>query len=430
MKKRLLSILLVCTMVGTMLAACGSKESGASDSKTEKEEEQTTIKLWANKNDGAYDEIIADFEKEYPQYKIELTEWGYGDFSDKVMTSLMPDSDGADVYYLWNDWVKEAISEGVLAEVPEDLSSELESDYLDAAKEGYRYEGKYYGAPVESNCEYGGMIVNKKLFEQSNLEYPTTWEELRSISKQVAVKEGEVMKMRGFDCIEWDALLNNYLAMILQQGGEYIQEDGSVDFATPEGIKAFDEIKSMVMDGENSLETITDWSTTYEPVYSDTGYMGSVGTWALANAADYGKTVGEDVEYIPVPQYGDELRYVAESGWGLVVPEKCENKEAAWALVEFWSRPENLKKFNTAQAQLPARKSLCEDDEFRASCSAYEFVLDLLPKGEYIGYYDTTAMRYSIINTLIAVCTTDDYATTEDACKAMSAEVSETYFGE
>ncbi len=429
MYKKLLSVVLVMILAGS-LSACGDGQKKEDKETAGSEGEKETITLWANKNEGAYDDLIKEFEDKFPQYKVELTEWSYGDFSDKVMTSLMPDSEGADVYYLWNDWIKEAITSGAVSEIPEELAAEVEEDFLPAAKEGYKKGDTYYGVPIESNCEYGGMVVNKKLFEDNNLKYPVTWEELRAISKQVAVKEGEVMKMRGFDCIDWDALLNNYLAMILQQGGEYIMEDGSVDFATEEGIKAFDEIKSMIMDGENSLESVTDWNSTYHMVYEGTGYMGSVGTWALASAAEVGKTVGVDVEYIPTPLYGDELRYAAESGWGLIVPEKCEKKEAAWEFVKFWTEKENLQKYNEEQSQLPARKSICEDAGFRESCKDYEFVLDILPKGEYIGYYDTTAMRYAVINAMIAVCTTDDYASTKEACEAMSKEVSDTYFGQ
>ena len=446
--KKSLAVLLAACMLLTVLAGCGSNNANSTsdasanttntpdDTANESAKgedntsaEPTIITLWAYQNDSwvaAYEEVIAAFEKEYPQYKVEMTLWPYGDFSDKVTTSLMPGAESADVYLLWADWIYDALGTGVLSEVPESLAADLESDYMPAAKTGFNYKGTYYGVPLESNCEYGGMVVNKHLFGDNGYTYPTTWEELRQISGEVAVKNSDVMEMRGFDCIEWDALLMNYLAMILQQGGEYILEDGSCDFTTPEAIKAFEEIKSMVIDGENSLETITDWATTWKPVFNGVSYMGSVGTWALANLEKNELVYGEDIEYVPVPQYGEELRYAAETGWGLIVPEKAEQKDAGWALVEYWSSPEVLKQFNIACSQLPARESIAQDEEFRAASSEYEFVLDLLPHGEWIGPYDTTAMRYAIINTLISVCTTNDYASTEEALQAMTDEINTT----
>ena len=38
--------------------------------------------------------------------------------------------------------------------------------------------------------------------------------------------------MKGFEMIDTDALICNYLAMILQQGGQYLEEDDSINFAT------------------------------------------------------------------------------------------------------------------------------------------------------------------------------------------------------
>ena len=91
---------------------------------------------------------------------------------------------------------------------------------------------------MEFNLEYGGMIVNKKLFDKAGIAYPKTWDELRSVSKQVSKMNGDVSEMKGFEMIDTDALICNYLAMILQQGGQYLEEDDSINFATPEGIKA------------------------------------------------------------------------------------------------------------------------------------------------------------------------------------------------
>ena len=50
----------------------------------------------------------------------------------------------------------------------------------------YQKEGKYYGVPMEFNLEYGGMIVNKKLFDDAGISYPKTWEDLRKVSKEVS----------------------------------------------------------------------------------------------------------------------------------------------------------------------------------------------------------------------------------------------------
>ena len=51
---------------------------------------------------------------------------------------------------------------------------------------------------MEFNLEYGGMIVNKKLFDDSKIAYPETWEDLRKVSQEVSRKNGDIVEMKGF----------------------------------------------------------------------------------------------------------------------------------------------------------------------------------------------------------------------------------------
>ena len=68
-----------------------------------------------------------------------------------------------------------------------------------------QYEGKYYGAPLELNSGYGGMVVIKKLFEENGtpIHY---WEEVINIAREVSVSDGNIMEMRGLEYAGSDAL--------------------------------------------------------------------------------------------------------------------------------------------------------------------------------------------------------------------------------
>ena len=172
---------------------------------------------------------------------------------------------------------------------------------------------------MEFNLEYGGMIVNKKLFDDSKIAYPETWEDLRKVSQEVSRKNGDIVEMKGFEMMDTDSLICNYLAMILQQGGQYLKDDGSVDFATPEGIKAMEEVLDMYQKGECDLECLTSGEYCFNDVYQDKGYMASVGSWAIGEGSgSYELTYGEDYEYIPVPQYGDEMAFASETAGELL----------------------------------------------------------------------------------------------------------------
>ena len=281
--KRALAVLLALGLSVSGLAGCGSKEKEAD------KDGKTVINFWCHENKPwieAYEETIKRFEKEHPEYEVKLSNYPFDVYNQKIQTALTSDKGEVDIIAVWGGTAPNFIETDALAEVPENIVKELESDYLEPTLGVFQKEGKYYGVPMEFNLEYGGMIVNKKLFEEAGLSYPTTWEELRETSKKVAKKNGEVMEMTGFDMIDSDALICNYLSMILQQGGQYLEEDNSINFATPEGIKAMEEIVSMVKDGETSLESLTSGEYAFNKTYQDKGFMASVGSWGIGEGTD------------------------------------------------------------------------------------------------------------------------------------------------
>lgn len=55
---------------------------------------------------------------------------------------------------------------------------------------------------------------------------------------------------------------------------------------------------------------------------------------------------------------------IGTGGWGYIVSEKCANKEAAWAFVEFMTSAEETGKWAYATGALPARVDALEDLEY------------------------------------------------------------------
>lgn len=428
-RKKITALLLVVSMTaGLGLCACSGSGSGESSSS---DGDATTIQFWCHTNkawNNTYQKLFDKFEEENPEYKVVMTDYPYSDYNQKIQTSLMSDSEGADVYQMWGGWELDFASTGALEPLPDDLKEELLDDYFEPTYQAYEYGGEYYGIPTEFNLEYGGMVVNKPLFEEKGLEYPTTWEELRSVSDQVVRSDGGVISMRGFDFIDEDALIYNYLAMILQQGGQYLQDDGSIRLDTAEGIAAMEELKSMVDAGYTDFSSFSAGVGAYSYVFENKGSMASVGSWAISDGEEsYGLKIGEDFDYVAVPLYGDEMAFVAESGWGLAVPVNANEKDGAWELVRFLSDPENLKELNIGCQQLPPRQTLAEDEEMVEAMPDTAFLLDILDGGQWIGPYNTTTLKEELAATFRSIC--EDGADIEtalaDCSESMSAEMIE-----
>lgn len=409
MKKKLLGALLCTAMAVSLAAGCGSGSGDTGES--ESSDDKVTLTFWCHENEPwvkSYKEMAKKFEEANPEYTVDVQDYPFEVYNDKIQTALTSSTAGPDIVAVWGGTAPSFIESDALSEVPEDLVKELEEDYMAPTLGIYQKQGKYYGVPMEFNLEYGGMIVNRKLFDEAGLSYPETWEDLRKVSGEVSRQNGEIVEMKGFEMMDTDSLICNYLAMILQQGGQYLEDDNSINFATSEGIAAMNEILDMFHNGECDLENLTAGEYCYNDVYQDKGYMASVGSWAIGEGTDsYDLAYGEDFEYIPVPQYGSQMAFASETGWGIIVPENGANKEAAWEFVKFFSEPENLVQHNIACNQLPPRKSLLDSEDYKEAMPNIAFLLDILPSGQWMGPYNTSDMREIFNQMFIDLCQSD-----------------------
>jgi len=421
MKKRFSLLLVVMLVCGLAIGASA---------------EQTVVKFWSHVNgawNASYEGLIAEFEEANPDIKIDYTTLDYDDFEAKMQTSLINDGGGADVYEVWGGWMLDFIENGALSETPEEFVAVLREDAFAPVLGTLEKDGKIYGAPVEFNVEYGGILVNKKLFEENGIAYPTTWAEVIEIGKQVAVQNGEIMEMRGLEYAHEDALLNNFLAKILQKGGHYMNEAGLLDFNTPEAAEAMAEMVSYIKDyGVTNIDMTYARSTDlegHEYLSLDECYMITRGPWVISTCVeDYGRELGVDIEYIPQPPFypdsGIPQLWTAETGWSLCVSGTTAVPDAAWRFVSFLYEPENLVRHNINCAQLPPRASAASDPLYLEMMPYMKPLLDLLPNAQFIGRFNTDVLKQYLDQTFASLVEDlGEFASVEEALAKLTEDM-------
>ena len=405
--KKIVTLLLALCMVCSM-AACGtgSKPAETAEPAADSNSGKTVINVWTHANgpwDAANVKTEAAFEAAYPEYDVVYTTFPYGDFQSKIQTSLMS-SEHPDVYEVWGGWAPDFIDAGALAEVPAELSANF-TDYYEPTLGSYSKDGKFYGVPEEFNLEFGVLFVNKKLFEENGFSYPTTWEEMNEISEKVSVKDGDSMVMRGYDIVNIDAMLHFWLSNILSLGGTYYTDADGFNFNTPEAIQVMEELKGQIDKGYSNLDGILGIDGA-DVFFKDQAYMMTKGVWCMSKGInDFGKVYGEDFEIMAQPAYIEPAIATAETGWGLVVPEKCENKDAAWKYIEFCSEQDNLMQHNVECGQIPPRKSIATSAEYLEQAPYMEGILPTLESGRYIGRFNTEILKDNFKNMFTDLCT-------------------------
>ena len=185
--KRFLTFLAVISLIVASFVGCGKEAAapeametnkvGDSDSKPVADE-NITLRVLAGQSTtdaGIEDMIDAALAEAYPNITLEweCVDWGK-DFQPKMQQYLQ--SGLPDIMIGKAQDVATYGSQGVLADLSEE---DYLGNVLDAAIPGVTLDGKVYG--IVYNALYQGVYYNRKLFEENNIEIPTTQEELQQV---------------------------------------------------------------------------------------------------------------------------------------------------------------------------------------------------------------------------------------------------------
>lgn len=155
----------------------------------------TTIQyaFWGNPAAlGVEKDIIEEFEKTYPNIKVEPIAVGYNDYHTKLLTliagGMAPDVMRIDSFY-FADFMKVHALKDITKLIKRD-SIKMES-YYQAGLVDSMYKGKYYGLPWSTAPYY--MVVNLKMFNDAGIPLPTNdwkWDDFIKIAKALTKGEG------------------------------------------------------------------------------------------------------------------------------------------------------------------------------------------------------------------------------------------------
>lgn len=183
--KKILSAVLVAAMA-LSFAACGStsteSQAPASGSASTGSGETVTLEFFQMKDEGTdyYAELIAAFEEQYPNIKIEYT--NVPDAETVIMTR-MASNQVPDVFthYALDPTFREQIKAGYVMDLTgEPMLENVDENILEMSL----VDGKAYSVPVSLNML--GIYYNKDLFQQAGVTaVPTTIDELYEVCEQL-----------------------------------------------------------------------------------------------------------------------------------------------------------------------------------------------------------------------------------------------------
>jgi multiple sugar transport system substrate-binding protein len=353
------------TLVAALLVgACGTNEGGGAsagastdvsgspasqapaDSPAAVEGELT---VWAMGNEGVLLGEMADaFMAENPGTTVNVTPVDWGQAVDKLLTAIAGNQT-PDVSQMGTDMMGQFAATGALEPVPATFD---QAAFFEGAWNTNVVDGTVFGVPwyVETRLLY----YRTDLAEAAGITAaPTTWDELTAAAE--AIKAGGADWGISLGTKNWQ----EYVPFLWSNGGQIMDDQGVFQLNSPQAVEALTFYDSFFEAGLTPTSVPEGFDIT--PAFvSGTHPMFFSGPWHVGLITEAG---GADIEgkwaLAPLPTKESATSFVG--GSNLVVYEGSENKDLAWAFVQFLTDPAIQVEWYGAATVLPAVQSAWDD---------------------------------------------------------------------
>lgn len=306
-----------------------------------------------------YDQIVANFEKEYPHIKVSKEPTGdFNDYFSKLITQTAG-GNAPDVIHMHWTRVVDFAKRGTLLNLNEmTKSGQIDLQYFKPSViDAGVIDGNNYMVALGNSIS--GLFYNKTLFEDLGVPLPHmnwTWEEFIETSK--ALKTG--MKSDNMWATDitgnHSGVIRNYFR---QQGKDLFSEDGKLGFAKDDLVKFWTMWEEL-----SETEAIPDPATMNEYAGKSTEESLMVkGRVAMVSSASnrlkiYQKSMPDaelDIVRIPSTPGGQNGEFL--EGAYLSIYEKSKHKDEAALFIDFMiNSEESIKIFQLEQGSLGSSK--------------------------------------------------------------------------
>lgn len=357
-KNRVMAMGMAVFMAAGVLAGCGNSEEGGKS-----EGGVTEVTMWGSMSGDAVQDVNALVEKyNESQDKYHVTYAVQDSMEEKLLTALA----GGEVpdIVMWDRFTTSTYAaKGAFLAVDDYVKNDnidLGQFYEPAVEEMKGADGKLYGIPMTVDTRI--VFYNKDLLAEAGVDAASikTWDDLKEAAVKTTKRDDNGKLVQAGFALSDPGLFNTW---ILQAGGQMVDTTKNppvTDFNSEAGKAVLDYWNELL--NEEKVYEIG-----FEDSFGGDGFKeGKVamcfnGPWALATLEDSGINYG--VIEQPSGRGGDKAAVMG--GFGLVIPSKAKNPDAAWDFIKWWTtKKENGVEFAKTSGNLPANKESAADDYF------------------------------------------------------------------
>jgi multiple sugar transport system substrate-binding protein len=322
---------------------------------------------WKTEIPQAWDQAIADFEKENPGVKIvrEIGPQSSTQIHDLITQKLKNRDTEMDLFVMDVIWPGEFASAGWALPLDRFFPRAEQEKFLEAPIEANHYRGEIFGVPIFIDA--GLLYYRKDLLEKYGVSPPRTWPEMVQHAKMILARERDP-HLVGFSgqFKQYEGLVCNMMEYILSNGGALWDEkrlksaisappaveavrfvrDQIIGQISHRGVLAYEEPESMALFTEGKAIFHRNWPY----------------TWNIANDPQR-STIAGKVGMMPLPSFPAGKGAATLGGWQLAISRFSKKQDLAWRFVSFMTSEAIQKRITMATGRAPTRSALYQDPQ-------------------------------------------------------------------
>ncbi len=359
------------------VAAAGSVAAIALASAAYAQTVRVTVAEYSSKTGPYFEKAAAAFEAANPgtDIQIEVVPW---DVLQQKLTTDISGGANADLAIIGTRWLIDYVSQGVAAPLDSYMTDEFKDRFIETFLSPSIMDGQTYGLPIAASAR--AMYYNTDLFEQAGIAAPpSTWDELKDAAAKIAALDGEVYGygMQGKE-IETDVYF--YYAF-WSFGGELLDADGTSGLDSEAAYQAAALYKSLIDEGLTQPGVTSLNREDVQNLFK----QGRVGMMITAPfLASQIKEEVPDLNYgvTAIPAGPDGARGTYGVTDSIIMFENSQNKDTAWAFLDYIFTTELRAEFTGGEGFLPVNKEVAASPAFADNADLKAFT-DLLPDARF-----------------------------------------------
>jgi multiple sugar transport system substrate-binding protein len=294
-------------------------------------------------------QVLQDFEVQHPTIKVKY-EVISDQYMDVIKTRLVGEA-APDVFYLDALEAPFLMSQNVLEPLDAYITPEFDlADFEDTLLDSFKYQNQIYGFPKDYSTL--ALFYNKKAFATAGLDSPpTTWDELRSYSKQLTGK----LNRYGFGEIPE---LARQAYKIKAFGGQIVDQNSYAVFASEAGLKGLQLVVDQYQKDRSSAQKSDVGTNSGSEMFGQSKVaMVIEGNWAIPYLTETFPQLEFATAELPTinAKKGTMVFTVA-----YVMNKQAQHKAEAWELISYLTGKEGMQKWTGTGFALPTRKSVAQ----------------------------------------------------------------------